>query len=186
MTSRQPVPSSAIASNALTKCSRPSSSVAWQACRWRSRPVAPEVPGGSIPLVIGGTSKASVRRTIGTEPAGPQVACRPDRVAPFAERIRAAWRDAGKEGEPRIVALTYFSLGDDVESASYEYLRRYYGHLGDTERIAANALRSGERDQGCCSCVCRRRRRRPPPRPGRSQKSRRSTAWPTSCSRVSW
>jgi alkanesulfonate monooxygenase SsuD/methylene tetrahydromethanopterin reductase-like flavin-dependent oxidoreductase (luciferase family) len=106
-------------------------------------PVAPEVPGGSIPLVIGGTSKASVRRTIEYGTGWTSGGVPPDRVAPFAERIRAAWRDAGKEGEPRIVALTYFSLGDDVESASYEYLRRYYGHLGDyTERIAANALRS--------------------------------------------
>jgi alkanesulfonate monooxygenase SsuD/methylene tetrahydromethanopterin reductase-like flavin-dependent oxidoreductase (luciferase family) len=117
---------------------------------WRSElvegsaePVVPPVPGGSVPLLFGGTSDASVRRTIeygtGWTSGGAPV----DRAAPFAQRVREAWRDAGKDGEPRIAALAYFSLGDEVESASYQYMRHYYGFLGDyTEMIAASALRS--------------------------------------------
>jgi alkanesulfonate monooxygenase SsuD/methylene tetrahydromethanopterin reductase-like flavin-dependent oxidoreductase (luciferase family) len=117
---------------------------------WRSEPVegstepvVPPVPGGSVPLLIGGTSDASVRRTIeygtGWTSGGAPV----DRAAPFAQRVREAWREAGKDGEPRIAALAYFSLGDEVESASYQYMRRYYGFLGDyTAMIAASALRS--------------------------------------------
>ena len=117
---------------------------------WRGEPVAgspepvvPEVPGGSIPLVIGGRSEASVRRTIEYGTGWTSGGVPPDRVARFAERVRAAWRDAGKNGEPRIVALTYFSLGDEIESASYQYFRHYYGFLGDrAEMMAASALRS--------------------------------------------
>jgi alkanesulfonate monooxygenase SsuD/methylene tetrahydromethanopterin reductase-like flavin-dependent oxidoreductase (luciferase family) len=117
---------------------------------WRGEPVAgspepvvPEVPGGSIPILIGGMSDASVRRTLEYGVGWTAGGVPPDQVAPFAERVRAAWRDAGKDGEPRIVALTYFSLGDDVESASYQYLRHYYRFLGGyTEMIAAGALRS--------------------------------------------
>jgi alkanesulfonate monooxygenase SsuD/methylene tetrahydromethanopterin reductase-like flavin-dependent oxidoreductase (luciferase family) len=117
---------------------------------WRSEPVegstepvVPPVPGGSVPLLIGGTSDASVRRTIEYGTGWTSGGAPADRAAPFAQRVREAWREAGKDGEPRIAALAYFSLGDDVESASYQYLRHYYGFLGDfTERIAANALRS--------------------------------------------
>jgi alkanesulfonate monooxygenase SsuD/methylene tetrahydromethanopterin reductase-like flavin-dependent oxidoreductase (luciferase family) len=108
-----------------------------------SEPVGPEVPGGSIPLLIGGTSDASLRRMVEYGTGWTSGGAPPDRVALFAGRVRTEWREAGKEGEPRIVTLAYFSLGDDVESASYEYLRHYYRFLGDyTERIAANALRS--------------------------------------------
>jgi alkanesulfonate monooxygenase SsuD/methylene tetrahydromethanopterin reductase-like flavin-dependent oxidoreductase (luciferase family) len=117
---------------------------------WRGEPVAgspepvvPEVPGGSVPLIIGGTSDASMRRMVEYGTGWTSGGAPPDRVARFAERVRTTWRDAGKDGEPRIVTLAYFSLGNDVESASYEYLRHYYRFLGDhTEMIAANALRS--------------------------------------------
>jgi alkanesulfonate monooxygenase SsuD/methylene tetrahydromethanopterin reductase-like flavin-dependent oxidoreductase (luciferase family) len=108
-----------------------------------TEPVVPAVPGGSVPLLVGGTSDASVRRTIEHGTGWTSGGAPADRAAPFAQRIRAAWRESGKNGEPRIAALAYFSLGDDVESASYEYLRHYYRFLGDyTERIARSALRS--------------------------------------------
>jgi hypothetical protein len=38
--------------------------------------------------------------------------------------------------------LAYFSIGADVEEASYAYLRHYYGFLGPyVEAIAGGALR---------------------------------------------
>src|SRR6266581_96050 len=67
----------------------------------------------------------------------------PDQVGPFAERVRAAWRDAGRADEPRLAALNYFSLGDDAEEDSRTYLRSYYGFVGEyAEMIAEGALRS--------------------------------------------
>ena len=66
----------------------------------------------------------------------------PDRAS---TRSRAAWAKAGRKGEPRLAALAYYSLGDDAEVASRDYLRSYYGFLGDyTEMIVEGALRTPE------------------------------------------
>jgi alkanesulfonate monooxygenase SsuD/methylene tetrahydromethanopterin reductase-like flavin-dependent oxidoreductase (luciferase family) len=117
---------------------------------WRGEPVAsspepvtPTVPGGTVPLLIGGMSDAALRRMVQHGSGWTAGGMPADRIAPFAERVRAAWRDAGKDGEPRIAALAYFSLGDDVESASYQYLRHYYRQFGErAEAIARGAHRS--------------------------------------------
>ena len=69
----------------------------------------------------------------------------PDAVAGHAERVKRAWADADRDGEPRIVALVYFSLGDDdTLEASQEYLRDYYAPMGEdtADMIAGSALRS--------------------------------------------
>jgi hypothetical protein len=58
-----------------------------------------------------------------------------------AEQARAAWRDAGRQGTPRLAALTYYSLGDDAQGHAHRYLTDYYGFLGDwAEQVAASAL----------------------------------------------
>jgi len=52
----------------------------------------------------------------------------------FAEalgEVRAAWKDAGREGEPRSAVLFYFALGDDPERKARESLGDYYSFLGD-------------------------------------------------------
>ena len=78
---------------------------------------APVVPDGArpVPIVIGGSSDAAVRRTVEFGTGWTAGGVPPQMVAPFVERVRAAWRDAGREGSPRIVALNYFSLGDTEE-----------------------------------------------------------------------
>ena len=45
--------------------------------------------------------------------------------------MRAAWKDAGRDGEPRTMALLYFSLGDDPEGQARASLGDYYSFLGD-------------------------------------------------------
>jgi alkanesulfonate monooxygenase SsuD/methylene tetrahydromethanopterin reductase-like flavin-dependent oxidoreductase (luciferase family) len=69
----------------------------------------------------------------------------PDAVRDMAEKVRSAWRAAGREGRPRIVALVYFSLGDN-EGASRRYLLDYYAPMGNdtAEMIAGSALRSAD------------------------------------------
>jgi hypothetical protein len=57
--------------------------------------------------------------------------------------VRAAWKDAGRAGEPRFAALAYYSLGADAEDDSRAALRDYYAFTGDyAEMIAQGALRS--------------------------------------------
>jgi alkanesulfonate monooxygenase SsuD/methylene tetrahydromethanopterin reductase-like flavin-dependent oxidoreductase (luciferase family) len=108
---------------------------------------APVVPDGvrPVPIMIGGTSDAAVRRTVEFGVGWTAGGVPPQMVGPFVERVRAAWRDAGREGSPRIAALNYFSLGD-TEDRSRGYLLDYYGVLGPdvAEMIAGSAHRSAE------------------------------------------
>jgi alkanesulfonate monooxygenase SsuD/methylene tetrahydromethanopterin reductase-like flavin-dependent oxidoreductase (luciferase family) len=106
-------------------------------------PIGPTPTNGrSVPVLIGGMSDQAVERTVrwglGWTAGGSAAA----RAAPFAERVRQAWKDAGKDGAPRIVALSYFGLGD-TEQQSVDYLRTYYGYTGAfAEQIAQGAPRT--------------------------------------------
>jgi hypothetical protein len=61
-------------------------------------------------------------------------------VAPIAEKVRTSWREAGRDGEPRLVALSYFALGPGAEQGAAKYLKDYYGFLGEwADRIAESA-----------------------------------------------
>jgi alkanesulfonate monooxygenase SsuD/methylene tetrahydromethanopterin reductase-like flavin-dependent oxidoreductase (luciferase family) len=107
----------------------------------------PVVPDGAqpVPVMIGGSSDAAIRRTIEFGIGWTGGGMPPQMAAPFVERVRAAWRDAGREGSPRIVALNYFSLGDTAEQ-SRGYLLDYYGFLGPdfAQMVAGGAHRSAE------------------------------------------
>jgi alkanesulfonate monooxygenase SsuD/methylene tetrahydromethanopterin reductase-like flavin-dependent oxidoreductase (luciferase family) len=106
-------------------------------------PVVPDAATGGVPILVGGTADAAVRRTVEFGAGWTAGGVPPQMVAPFVERIRAAWRDAGREGAPRIVALNYFGLGD-TEDRSRGYLLDYYGFLGPemSQMIAGDAHRS--------------------------------------------
>jgi alkanesulfonate monooxygenase SsuD/methylene tetrahydromethanopterin reductase-like flavin-dependent oxidoreductase (luciferase family) len=106
-------------------------------------PVVPDAATGGVPILIGGTADAAVRRTLEFGVGWTAGGMPPQMVAPFVERIRSAWRGAGREGAPRIVALNYFGLGD-TEDRSRAYLNDYYAFLGRdmAEMIAGGAHRS--------------------------------------------
>jgi alkanesulfonate monooxygenase SsuD/methylene tetrahydromethanopterin reductase-like flavin-dependent oxidoreductase (luciferase family) len=94
-----------------------------------SLPVVPDAATSSVPILIGGTSDAAIRRTVEFGIGWTAGGTPPQMAAPFVARVRAAWQDAGREGAPRIVALNYFGLGD-TEDRSRGYLLDYYGFLG--------------------------------------------------------
>ncbi len=111
-----------------------------------TRPVGPatvQQPG--VPLLIGGTDDASIRRVVEFGIGWTAGGMPPDAVGTMADRVHSAWTEAGRDGRARIVALRYFSLGDTVE-ASKGYLLDYYAPMGDAtaNMIAANALRSSD------------------------------------------
>jgi alkanesulfonate monooxygenase SsuD/methylene tetrahydromethanopterin reductase-like flavin-dependent oxidoreductase (luciferase family) len=109
------------------------------------KPVTAQVPAGGVPLLVGGQGEAGVRRAAAVGIGWTAGGMPPDQVAPMVQRVREAWRERGRAGEPRIVALTYYSLGPDVEAASRTYLLDYYAFLGDLAAAIANgALRSAE------------------------------------------
>jgi alkanesulfonate monooxygenase SsuD/methylene tetrahydromethanopterin reductase-like flavin-dependent oxidoreductase (luciferase family) len=106
-------------------------------------PVGPPTTRGRIPLLIGGQPGLAAPRaarwgngfTIGGAP--------PEMAAGAIQEFKAAWEQAGGTGEPRIVALAYFSLGEEHTEESLRNLRTYYGFLGDwAEQAASGASRT--------------------------------------------
>jgi alkanesulfonate monooxygenase SsuD/methylene tetrahydromethanopterin reductase-like flavin-dependent oxidoreductase (luciferase family) len=122
---------------------------------WRGDPrgsqrIGPSpVAGDRVPVMVGGTSDAALRRVADWGAGWAMGGGPPEMGAPVVARVRGAWAAAGRTGEPRLSALAYYSLGADAEAPSREYLRDYYGYLGDyTEMIASGALRSTDAIRG--------------------------------------
>jgi alkanesulfonate monooxygenase SsuD/methylene tetrahydromethanopterin reductase-like flavin-dependent oxidoreductase (luciferase family) len=115
-------------------------------------------------VLIGGTSDAAYRRVgefgDGWTSGGGGV----ERFAEGRERARSAWRDAGREGEPRTMALIYFSLGEGGAEAARATLGAYYSFAGPyADRIVESAatepaqLREyvdGFAGAGCNELIC--------------------------------
>ena len=87
----------------------------------------PALPEGRPGLLFGGLTPASFRRVASSGLGW---------VAPFfgmevlvggIEGTRRAWSDAGRSGQPRIVAERYFCLGSDADQTADDYLAHYYG-----------------------------------------------------------
>lgn len=109
-----------------------------------TRPVSPPpVQDGGVPVLIGGTTDAAIRRVIEFGQGWTAGGMAPDDVGAFGDRVRSAWAESSRPGEPKIVALVYFGLGG-TEQRSREYLLDYYGPKGSdiAEMIAGSALRS--------------------------------------------
>ena len=111
-----------------------------------TRPVGPppvQQPG--VPLVIGGMADASVGRAVEFGVGWAAGGLPPDAVAGMAEKVQSAWSEAGRDGRAKIVALTYFVLGDAVDDGR-RYLLDYYEPAGSdmAEMVAGSALQSVE------------------------------------------
>ena len=98
-------------------------------------PVTPSpVNGTNVPIVFGGTTERTIERVVEYGVGWTAGGGAPDMVGPFAERVRAAWKNSGRAGEPKIIALSYFSLGDEFTDASKRYILRYYAYLGENAK----------------------------------------------------
>jgi probable F420-dependent oxidoreductase len=98
---------------------------------------------GRVPVLIGGTSDKAIARTVAWGAGWTGGGGTPEQTGTMIKQVRAAWQDAGRQGEPRLATLAYFSLGEDVAADSRAYLRHYYRLLGPyAEQIAEGALRS--------------------------------------------
>lgn len=115
-----------------------------------TRAVAPAPVQSPIPVIIGGTTDAAIRRVVRHGAGWTAGGMAPDAVAEFGAKVRTAWQDAGRGGAPRIVALVYYSLGVETEQSSRANLHDYYSPMGDevATMIAGSALRSPEAIKG--------------------------------------
>jgi alkanesulfonate monooxygenase SsuD/methylene tetrahydromethanopterin reductase-like flavin-dependent oxidoreductase (luciferase family) len=91
-------------------------------------PTPTPTSGERVPILIGGTVDAAIDRAVRWGIGWTAGGSGADQVGPFAERVRRAWKEAGRPGRPRIVALSYFSFGRAEDSKAY--LRDYYAFLG--------------------------------------------------------
>jgi len=108
-------------------------------------PVAPPATRGRIPLLIGGQAELAGPRAARWDAGFTVGGAPPEMAAGAIQEFRKAWEAAGGIGRPRIVALSYFSLGEEHTAESLHNLRTYYGFLGDwAEQVAEGAPRTPE------------------------------------------
>ena len=109
---------------------------------WAGEPVGggtnPAVPAGTrqVPLMFGGTAPAALARMArhGIGYVGPSLP--PSMVAGMFDSARAAWKDAGRDGQPRLTAVAYFAF-DDYETGRRNILD-YYSVSGDFATVVAD------------------------------------------------
>jgi alkanesulfonate monooxygenase SsuD/methylene tetrahydromethanopterin reductase-like flavin-dependent oxidoreductase (luciferase family) len=112
---------------------------------WSGGEIGPSIAGAPR-LVVGGGVDASFARAARFGDGWIAGGAPPDQFAAMAEKAKAAWSEAGREGEVPTTGLSYFSLGDRAEEDASAYLTDYYAWLGEEVAgyIAAGAAKDGE------------------------------------------
>jgi alkanesulfonate monooxygenase SsuD/methylene tetrahydromethanopterin reductase-like flavin-dependent oxidoreductase (luciferase family) len=106
-------------------------------------------PSGRPEVLLGGNAPATLERVVRHGDGWVAGGGGPMLFQGTADKVRAAWGEAGKPGAPRMVALAYFALGDDAEEAARSYILDYYAFLGPfAEKVAEGTLTSPERVKG--------------------------------------
>lgn len=104
---------------------------AWrgEAVAGSAKPITPRpVNGEGVPLVFGGQVAQAIERTVRWGIGWMSGGGGPQGAAGGFDSLRAAWREAGRQGEPELKALQYFALGPRAESGG-DYLADYYGEF---------------------------------------------------------
>jgi alkanesulfonate monooxygenase SsuD/methylene tetrahydromethanopterin reductase-like flavin-dependent oxidoreductase (luciferase family) len=95
------------------------------------KPVGPTpVNGDRVPILLGGTTSKAIERTVRWGVGWSSGGGPPEQATDFVDSLRKAWADAGREGDPRIVGLTYFGLSGRALEEAVAYLGDYYGDFG--------------------------------------------------------
>jgi hypothetical protein len=63
----------------------------------------------------------------------------------MADEVRAAWKEAGRDGKPQLLALGFFCLGPDAAARSEKFLRDYYSFAPFVDALVATAATTEER-----------------------------------------
>lgn len=112
---------------------------------WADDRVGPDDHGPPA-IVIGGHADASFARAARFGDGWIAGGAPPDQYAEMVEKLKAAWSEAGRKGEPRAMGLAYFSLGERAEENANAYLKDYYAWLGEetASYIAGSAAKNAE------------------------------------------
>jgi alkanesulfonate monooxygenase SsuD/methylene tetrahydromethanopterin reductase-like flavin-dependent oxidoreductase (luciferase family) len=103
------------------------------------RAAVPEVfVGRTVPVMIGGTVERNIERTVKWG-IGWTMSRLPTMYTDFIAKLRTAWHDAGRPGEPRLGAVLTYGLGPDGDDAVRAHFADYLGYTGrDGEFWRAN------------------------------------------------
>ena len=106
-------------------------------------------PAGRPDVILGGSAAASYRRAAAHGSGWIMGGGTPDMLREGREKALAAWKEAGREVEPSIRALAYYSLGPDAERNAQSYLTDYYAWLGEySAQIADSAAKDADTVRG--------------------------------------
>jgi alkanesulfonate monooxygenase SsuD/methylene tetrahydromethanopterin reductase-like flavin-dependent oxidoreductase (luciferase family) len=124
----------------------------------------PPVSQDGPSVIVGGQVDAAFRRAARFGQGWIMGGGTPEDFGAGAGKTREAWSAAGRDGEPRLMSLCYFALGDGAAEAADSYLHDYYAFAGDyADQIAAGAATdedtiqqyvSGFADAGCDELIC--------------------------------
>jgi alkanesulfonate monooxygenase SsuD/methylene tetrahydromethanopterin reductase-like flavin-dependent oxidoreductase (luciferase family) len=106
--------------------------------------IGPDVRDNPPSLILGGGAQAAFRRAaqygdgwiLGGQP--------PEAFIEPRDKLRAAFREAGRSERPRALAITYVSLDEDPEAQARSTIGDYYSFLGDYADRIVGSVAKGE------------------------------------------
>jgi alkanesulfonate monooxygenase SsuD/methylene tetrahydromethanopterin reductase-like flavin-dependent oxidoreductase (luciferase family) len=123
----------------------------------------PPASGDRPTVLIGGAAEKSFKRAAKFD-GWTQGGQGPDAFKEQLPAVKEAWEAEGRDGEPRSMALIYFSLGDRAEEDAKKSLGAYYAWLGEyAEQIVEGAAKDKEtldtylsafEGAGCDEVIC--------------------------------
>jgi alkanesulfonate monooxygenase SsuD/methylene tetrahydromethanopterin reductase-like flavin-dependent oxidoreductase (luciferase family) len=106
--------------------------------------VGPDVSDDPPTLILGGQADAAFRRAAQYGEGWVAGGGPPEYYPPAMEKLDAAWREAGRSGEPRRLSLTYFSLDADPEDQARRTIGHYYAVAEDYAQMVVAGVAKGE------------------------------------------
>jgi alkanesulfonate monooxygenase SsuD/methylene tetrahydromethanopterin reductase-like flavin-dependent oxidoreductase (luciferase family) len=111
--------------------------------------VGPDVADNPPKVVFGGSIDATFERAAKYGDGWIMGGGTPDALKEGKAKLEQAWSEAGREGKPRVMALAYFSLGDQAAENADAYLLDYYEWLGEyAQGIADSAAKDADTVKG--------------------------------------
>jgi alkanesulfonate monooxygenase SsuD/methylene tetrahydromethanopterin reductase-like flavin-dependent oxidoreductase (luciferase family) len=97
-------------------------------------------PRAQPTVLIGGRADVAFQRAARYGEGWTMGGGTPDDFRALKNKAKEAWTEAGRDGEPRTMALLYFGLGERAQQSAREILGAYYAYLGEyAEQVVQSA-----------------------------------------------
>jgi alkanesulfonate monooxygenase SsuD/methylene tetrahydromethanopterin reductase-like flavin-dependent oxidoreductase (luciferase family) len=108
--------------------------------------VGPRPTGKGPSLLVGGSVDAAFERAAKYGDGWTQGGSGASQFGADLSNLDDAWKKAGRDGQPRTLALGYFSLGPNAQADVEAYVSAYYAWLGDdaVQGITAGAPKDAD------------------------------------------